>query len=383
MPKDQQFCPNCGHPVTSAMLFCPNCGQQLGEAASQQHQEISQTKRRPSKRLSYAILAIVMVLLVGGYAFGSHYYSKTATANRIVQSIANGNREQLAQESTTSDPSYKITPLNLTGLIKHFRANHQQFTTFQKELSRNNGQKILGSFRLQQTGRAFLLFPRYQLEITPVYGKLTSNGKKLQVLVDGQKEKLSPVQTSGSTKQTRDHIGPLTPGSHVLNITGIVDGKESNTEKNIDWLSGEDNYLSVELESKVASKTDARDALHLTFVEVGTGTIKYSSSGFVGEEQNPVYKEIVRMDDAWSNDPNIASFSADKINVLSTKPGKDNLTKVVFDVQYRLQQKDGTSKTQTMRYFFDVLPDQSSRYFKNYLIKDEFAPSKLISGNSN
>ncbi|MEN3239234.1 TcaA second domain-containing protein [Fructilactobacillus sanfranciscensis] len=403
MSEDKHFCPNCGHEIKPGADFCPNCGHKLNSnsqpqqsASASSNKTVNPTPRRVKKpmskksKISYSVLLLIILILVGGYLWGNHYYSKEATASRIVNSIKDGNKKQVADDSSTTDPSYKITPDNMSALIKYFGKNKYKFASFENQLSddddnTSSSSNSLSNFELKQDGNAFLVFPRYKLSITPVYGQIDTNGKKLKVNIDGNKSKLAIDDDSSSKSRSSDdydsvtgNVGPLTPGSHKITVIGTVNGKETHSTSDVDWITGKNNTLSTTLDSGVASKEDAKSTLSSVFSDVGSSSI--SSDNFVGDDSNAFYNDIDKMNTGWRKDKSIDYFSEDSCKVISVAPGKGNETKVVFDVKYILNQENGDKKTQTMEYSVILVPskDSDSRN-KKYLIKNEFAKRKVVS----
>lgn len=97
--KVQVFCPNCGHPIKPDATFCNNCGynlitKELPKASSTPEAQpvTSQKVRQPMKlrtKILLSILGVLLIALIGFYAWGLSYYSKNNQIDRITDGLRN------------------------------------------------------------------------------------------------------------------------------------------------------------------------------------------------------------------------------------------------------------------------------------------------------
>lgn len=113
-PKNDRFCPNCGESVPKDADFCPNCGQRLTAAVGP-----APTAKKPlSKKQKIGISTglVLIVLLVGGFMFGRHYYSYPQQLSRLERTFKTQDPEKMAEVITSEDSNYKVSAANLKNL---------------------------------------------------------------------------------------------------------------------------------------------------------------------------------------------------------------------------------------------------------------------------
>ncbi|WP_165815240.1 zinc ribbon domain-containing protein [Levilactobacillus bambusae] len=244
----QSFCPNCGHPVGSNDTFCGNCGfdlkkfrqgkqsaqsrpngkdertsttagvNQSAENSRQLRHNAGESKGGPKQSLprwAWWIIGAIVVLGIGGYVWGNHYYSREATLSRIIGNIRSN--QPKAKDYTTSDPSLKLNSTTLKPMSEYLKGNHQQLAKFQSDLKKSDTSSD-GRFTYTQTGKRWLMFPKYQIRVLPVYPKVSTNHSGVKITLDGKQ-----IATSNSTTYDKQ-IGPYVPGNYQLKATGDVSG---------------------------------------------------------------------------------------------------------------------------------------------------------------
>ena len=242
--QDVQFCPNCGQKVTASEEFCPNCGYNLAAyrqgnepQSGAQPQATASTKKgfsrakkkqrtkKQKRRRRLIWLAAVLVIILGGtIAYGTNYYSKASTLNRVVAAVKK-NRVGAHHYFFTKDPNLKMTDQSLQPLMKYFHHNPEALAAFKTQM------KTLGTYSdnrlsFKQNGRAYLVFPKYEVQVKPVYVTLSVNKKNAKLQKDGQ------MITTSTKPHFTKKIGPLVPGTYQLSSSAEINGHKlanSNT----------------------------------------------------------------------------------------------------------------------------------------------------------
>lgn len=235
------FCPQCGTKVQVTDAFCPNCGyhlaaygqpggtsgqqpavpQQPVQATSPIPQRTVKRPRQPhskKQRIGMITGAIVVVLLVIFGVIGHNYYSKANTIKRIV-TAAKGNQASLTDYFYTTDPKLKVTKTSLKPMVRYLQQEPAALNQFQSALA-TSGQFEKGHLLLTQHGHHFLVFPKYQVQVRPVYASVTVNKKNAKLKQDGQL-----IATSTSSDYTKK-IGPLVPGTYKLASSAKISGRQ-------------------------------------------------------------------------------------------------------------------------------------------------------------
>ncbi|WP_231921651.1 zinc ribbon domain-containing protein [Levilactobacillus zymae] len=226
-----RFCPHCGHPVSATDAFCQNCGYNLKteQAAADQIAQDQAPKpkapapapqpRRPRRpwtkrrKLLWGLGGVVAVALIAGIAWGQHYYSKEATLNRAIADIRSG--RHLTRELTSSSTDLKLTTTNLIPLNRYYRAHQRALNQLQAQLL-SSGSSQDGNFTYRETGRHWLLFPKYQISVSPVYPTVTTNHRGTVISLDHQ------TVATATSNDYRKKLTALVPGEYHLQASGKV-----------------------------------------------------------------------------------------------------------------------------------------------------------------
>ena len=254
------FCPNCGKRVTATDAFCENCGfdlkafrnqsnqsAQSGASQSQPAQPKSAQAAQPAQPVQptqpvqsttaptphrapshqsipagvWVIIGAVVVLVVGGYAYGQHYYEPTNQLDRAITALKTG--DGLAKQVTSTDPSLKITSETVKPMATYFKNDRKSLASLASDLKASNTSNQYG-IQFVRTGKAWLFFDKYQLQVSSVYADLTTNHKNVTLSVNGKKVAKT---TAGSFSHK---IGPYVPGTYTLTAKGKV-GQHQMTNK--------------------------------------------------------------------------------------------------------------------------------------------------------
>ena len=222
-PKNDRFCPNCGESVPKDADFCPNCGHRLKAVVG----PAPAAKKPLSKKQKIGIgtgLALI-VLLVGGFMFGRHYYSYPQQLSRLERTFKTQDPEKMAEVITSEDPNYKVSAANLKKFISYYQESSHKadFADFLADLKHNP--EHLEDFSVKAKGKYLGLFPRYQLVIQPVYLTVTTDQAGMDLSLDDKKLATS----KGTNYQTT--WGPLTPGSYQ--VEGKLDSEKSVSKQSL------------------------------------------------------------------------------------------------------------------------------------------------------
>jgi len=253
--SSKMFCPNCGHAVTAATEFCGNCGFNLkgekttqpaksatADTTTQRRQTTNSHRAQPHlPKWGWLTIGAVIVLGIGGYLYGQHYYNPTNQLNRDLTALKTG--KGLAKQVTSTDPSLKITTSSVKPMTTYFKNNRKSLATLASDLKSGFNSNSYG-IQFVKTGKAWLFFDKYKLQVTSVYATLTTNHRNVKLSVDGKN-----VATSNSTYY-QHKIGPYVPGSYTLAAKGTVSG-HSITNKSTYYLKT--NGQSYDLDLRTVS----------------------------------------------------------------------------------------------------------------------------------
>lgn len=232
------FCPNCGAKLQDGAAFCPNCGQAVQPATTGLQ---AATVTQPKKRWPFYTSLVVLGLLVIGFFSAKTYYTPQRQLQRTVTAIRKG-RHGVAKQFITTDTKLKLTDQAVKPLTRYFKKYPSELATFQTALQNNNqfnGTALDGGYRYLQSGHYWLFFPRYRLQVQPVYPRLSTNHRNVKLYVDGKK-----MATSSSDYYSKV-LSPLVPGRYNLKAAGTVGGHHMVNQSNNNILSSTAYDLSL------------------------------------------------------------------------------------------------------------------------------------------
>ncbi|MBV7391696.1 MULTISPECIES: zinc ribbon domain-containing protein [Enterococcus] len=254
-----KICPNCKYKNTEDAHFCENCGHSLENinldtqiipSASKQKKSINQ-----HSKIFIALFSVIAAMLIGGLFFGNYYYNYHRQMNRIADAFEAGDSEKLTKMVISGEEDYQISSKKLDRLVDYYQlsSHEKNFTDFIESLRTN--QVELQDFNIKQTGRYFGLFKKYQLELLPVYLKISTDQAGTEIFLDGKKQ---------GTSKGDDYLltlGPLTPGRYEL--SGRLEGQENQANldlvryKNNDFEKNSNVHLDLHrISFKVTSNID-------------------------------------------------------------------------------------------------------------------------------
>ncbi len=287
-----KFCWNCGHKNEDGFAFCEECGVNLLEGTEttetateessqpvvstspsqnqtppvlpveqqQQFQQPVMPKQPMSKKKKIGLIlgTGIVVIGVGGYYFGSYYYSYENQVKRLKEVIETKDPKKWAEVMVSTDPSYKISADSLKKLTDYYKEddNKEAFSILMKELDgKNNTHKDLS---ITSDGKQLFLYDKYAVEVKPVYMTVSKSPKDVLIEIDGKKEE--------DNKKETIKVGPLTPGQYE--VKGTL--KDVSTNTKVDLVRQENNdfeenkEVEIDLHKvafKVTSNVEGADVL--------------------------------------------------------------------------------------------------------------------------
>ncbi|KRL01007.1 zinc ribbon domain-containing protein [Liquorilactobacillus capillatus] len=240
------FCPECGTKVAVGEVFCPNCGHKLtpiavktndnknDDSATVTNQDAQTTMQRSTpippkkpvnKQLVGGVIAIIVVL-VGGCLGLKDYYQPQKQLDRMITAMGDSDKN-MAKYIKTNDPTLqnKISNKSVKPMQRYFESNRQQLADLKSTLQ--DGSTYDGTYSIEQSGNAWLFFPRYKINVAAAYVTLSTNHAGVVFYQDGKK--LTTTSSSSYSKK----VGPLFPGKYKFKAVGKIAGRKLvNTSTN-------------------------------------------------------------------------------------------------------------------------------------------------------
>ncbi|MBE6059203.1 MAG: zinc-ribbon domain-containing protein [Clostridium sulfidigenes] len=231
---EEMKCSKCGHKLESGNVFCENCGQAIGitesttnnspQCTTLQENNTEKIRKVPTKKQKFIFSSVVILIcfIIVGYFFGKNYFTREHQIERFVNVLVEKKPEKLAKKLTSTDPNYKVTKENLEVFTKYLDT-HKKYTS-NLATALKTGAYDNGDIFMAENGRYFLLFPKYEFYIKPVYITMGTNEKNVEFLVNGESMGTSDSETF------KKEIGPLTPGTYVFEGK-LSEGKQVEVNK--------------------------------------------------------------------------------------------------------------------------------------------------------
>ncbi|BDZ30502.1 zinc ribbon domain-containing protein [Lactiplantibacillus brownii] len=315
-----KFCPNCGQPVAAKDDFCGHCGFDLKAfwhkskaglneempakpAKSQPKQPVTTHIRRtrtksPMPVWFWGIVGMIGVLVIGSYLYGQHYYQPANQLDRDMAALKTG--KGLAKQVTSTDPSLKITTDSVKPMVAYFKHDAKALASLASDLKTNAGVNQYG-IQFVRTGKAWLFFDKYQLQVPSIYANLTTNHENVSLAVNGKQ-----VAKSTSARYIKK-IGPYVPGNYTLTAKGKV-GQHEITNKGTHYLHT--NGQTVNLDLRTISLTVEGTPDTVIYVN-GKKQGKIHSSGTLALNELPWSNHMMMIGKYQIGSKTITSTAAD------------------------------------------------------------------------
>ncbi|MGN1272733.1 MAG: zinc-ribbon domain-containing protein, partial [Lactobacillus sp.] len=228
--KVQVFCPNCGHPLKPGAEFCSNCGynlktKQVPKSVPQPQtnnvpssQPVQHKPMKTSTKVLLSIIGVLVVALIGFYAWGSSYYSMDNQVDRITSKLPDPSQD-LSPYVTADSASVKVTKDAVKPLQEYYKEHQPAVTKLNSNLKADIGNSNIS---LVKNGRYWLLFPKYKLQVKTYQPQIVTNHANSVVKVNGQNIGSLSKNSKGYYKK----MGLIFPGKYHVVVTSQVAGRK-------------------------------------------------------------------------------------------------------------------------------------------------------------
>jgi uncharacterized membrane protein YvbJ len=314
MENNKFFCPNCGTEINRNVAFCPECGfnvkqyldnlqktpkdqpkdpsskttaqhsrpapkkNRVGDNQARPVRPTQRAPRKPIKKWKVITSVIVLAILVGGYLFLNNYYSKKATANRLVTAIKQGQDKTLASLITSNDPSFKPTSSNVEPLVTYYGRNKDKLASLKSSLTSTG--YVNDHLKFVNSGHKFLIFDNYKLKVKPIYPRIRTNKKNAKLSING-KVVASQMKTTDPKK-----FGPYIPGEYRIKTSATIHGHKLVNNGDYAWIDPSGYDLDIQSILQTISYTikgQTGSKVYLSGKEIG----KIDKSGFYDIKDYP------------------------------------------------------------------------------------------------
>lgn len=224
------FCSKCGHEAGKQDLYCGECGAKLEGHAERtaERMEAAAASSQPDKPLTgqtgtrrrvfgtwklLAALAVVLIVaLSAGYIAGKSAYSPERVIDHFAQAIEDGDELRLAELLQPQYRELSLTDEDIARLAGYYRKHGKELQDvigqLQEQAAGNSVQDA--AYRLIKSGKRWLLFDHYMIEVAPYYLTLETNMEDTVLYIDG--EQVAVADEPGYSGR----FGPFWPGEYVV-----------------------------------------------------------------------------------------------------------------------------------------------------------------------
>ena len=165
---------------------------------------------------------IIIVLIGILYVVGNFYYTKDRQIDRIVTNLRNPKAE-MAKYVTASTPDMNVTDSSLKPLQSYFKTHKKAADRLAYNLRHNHDS---GEIQLEESGRYFLLFPKYTLRVQVYRPQIRTNHSGSILLINHK----NFGQMEGGNQNYYQDLGMVFPGRYHISVKSTVNGRKLDAD---------------------------------------------------------------------------------------------------------------------------------------------------------
>ncbi|WP_304231016.1 TcaA 3rd/4th domain-containing protein [Lactobacillus kitasatonis] len=165
---------------------------------------------------------IIIVLIGILYVVGNVYYTKDRQIDRIVTNLRNPKAE-MAKYVTASTPDMNVTDSSLKPLQSYFKTHKKATDRLAYNLRHNHDS---GEIQLEESGRYFLLFPKYTLRVQVYRPQIRTNHSGSTLLINHK----NFGQMEGGNQNYYQDLGMVFPGRYHISVKSTVNGRKLDAD---------------------------------------------------------------------------------------------------------------------------------------------------------
>lgn len=220
----------------------------------------SQEPKKPmsmAKKVLWTLGGIVLIAAGGAYAYADNYFSRESVAERSAAVLAEQKAGSYAEMLVWSDTKEALTEEEIAPMISWMDEN--DMTDKEKIASKLEGSGIKVA-KLEENGKHFFLFPKYDVVVQPVNITVKSNQKDVALKVNGKAE----GKITSDTK-----LKHRAPGMYQFEATAKVSGKNVPVKDSKEVLESTDIPLNIELISFDVESNMKTGTLYMGDTKIG------------------------------------------------------------------------------------------------------------------
>ncbi|EJS64944.1 hypothetical protein ICW_04526 [Bacillus wiedmannii] len=230
-------CTKCGNQLEDGVQFCQSCGQKRENL-------VVKKKMSSGTKVGIILLALLAVVIMGLYLYGSSYYKQAAQVDRMITIVQERDGEKLAEIVTADDPSVIVTRESLMPLFSYIKENPSYVDELKEHLRIGEKQRDgieKADFSLTKDGKYFFIFDRYKLKAKTYYTTVLTNEKGTSLKMNGKE-----IDKSDDKKFEKQY-GPFLPGAQVFQAEYKNDYVKLSREEKVVLMKQGQNNVTIDL----------------------------------------------------------------------------------------------------------------------------------------
>lgn len=251
------FCKQCGNKLEEGQKFCKNCGSNVkSDESSITPKKESYTKKtfkmKKGTKIGIFLASFIAICLYIGYYFVAQTLTPHAISQGFISAIKEKDVAELKSFINDGQVQLEVTDEEVESYLSFIEENPDYLNQTIEQLEKmttmyENGENREATsyaeineaaVNLKKSGKKWLLFDHYVVEVSPVFIVVTTDTDETTVSINN--EKVGTIHEYDEKK-----YGPYLPGEYVVKMT--VDG----------------GYGAVEMSEEVSSSSYFETKLHV------------------------------------------------------------------------------------------------------------------------
>lgn len=288
------YCRSCGANIEEVDgSFCRECGEQITtkeESVIDSTETVAQQRKKPMSFKSKVIIITCSALILIGillFKIGETITSYDRVIDQLEEALNENDGKQLASLLNGTNNSLEINEQTVQGLLTYYDENPSERARLLKRL-REEGQALEeGTFdstevlSLGTSGKKYLFFDRYMIEVEPVYFEVYTNYDQTTIAMNNEE-----IVTTTSEEFTAEY-GPYVPGTYTFTASYASDYIELEEHSKVTHMGADTTeYVSLYLDGSMVEFN--LDYSHLMEVDPVHLYLNGKDTGINVQEQHEV-----------------------------------------------------------------------------------------------
>lgn len=242
------FCKECGKPISDSLSFCQHCGAKIGITKRQSGNNTTTPSPKKSKsytkkqKIIMSAVALFLIILAGFYMWGKSHYSAENTANRFITALIE--KDEQAVKSLTILNGKSITDAEAKALIT--LAKDEAYAINLQSTNLEDFQNSNDLFNITENGKSLFIFPQHVFSLVPQYASLDLPFQDIKTTFNEAEFSVLESHENGIV------YGPMAPGKYSIHNSYSGEFTEAESDDTLVLANAyeEHVYHDIELDAE-------------------------------------------------------------------------------------------------------------------------------------